>query len=152
VFISTTETAFPLLKQNTELATQYACINIPNKDIVRYRLTTYFVNFVHETFFRNKINHSNGHTMAQTASRRVLNVETRIHLHVVLWTKWQWDRRLSKFIPVSVLFHRGLSYWYITWGWTIGPLVAALQRRSPARSTWTSCRPAVSSHVMFKWV
>jgi hypothetical protein len=77
VSIITTGTAFPLQKQNTGLATHCACNNI-----VYYRFTTYFVNFVHETFLRNMIKHSNGHTMAQAVSRRVLNVETRIHLQV----------------------------------------------------------------------
>jgi hypothetical protein len=56
------------------------------------------------------------------------------------WTKWQWDGFISKFFgfPLSMPFHRRSPYSYIIWGgWTICPLVAAVQRRSliPSKST-----------------
>jgi hypothetical protein len=38
--------------------------------------------------------------------------------------------------PLSTSVHSVSPYSYITWGWTICPLVAAVQRRSLTPSTW----------------
>jgi hypothetical protein len=50
--------------------------------------------------------------------------------------KWHWGRVFSEFLgfPLSISFHRGSPYSYNlpSAGWTIGPLVAAVQRQSHA--------------------
>jgi hypothetical protein len=55
------------------------------------------------------------------------------------WTKWHWCRIPLQFfsLPLPLSFHRSSPYSYITWGWTIGSLMAAVQRHSLAPSTWT---------------
>jgi hypothetical protein len=41
--------------------------------------------------------------------------------------------------PLSISLHHGFPCLYIShWGWTIGPLVVAVQRHSLAPSTWSS--------------
>jgi hypothetical protein len=39
--------------------------------------------------------------------------------------------------PLSLSFHRGCPYSCITWGWTVGPVQAAVQRHNPSTLTWT---------------
>jgi hypothetical protein len=48
------------------------------------------------------------------------------------WAKWHWDR----FYPVSTI-PSWLSI-LMTWGWTVGPLVAVVQRHSLTASMWTT--------------
>jgi hypothetical protein len=56
------------------------------------------------------------------------------------WIKWHWDRFFSEFLGfiLSVSFHHGSTYSYITWGIKIGPLVATVQRHILTSSTRTS--------------
>jgi hypothetical protein len=41
-------------------------------------------------------------------------------------------------VPLSISLHRGLSYSYVIWGRTTGPLVAAIQRHSLTASKWAT--------------
>jgi hypothetical protein len=60
-----------------------------------------------------------------------------------VWTKQHWDR-----LSPSVSFHHGSPYSYNTWEWTIGLLVATVQRCSLTPSTWRWTNFAVSSSVL----
>jgi hypothetical protein len=46
------------------------------------------------------------------------------------WTKWHWDKFLSNFFgfPLSISFHRCSPKLISSGGWTICPVVAAVQR------------------------
>jgi hypothetical protein len=62
------------------------------------------------------------------------------YMRVLWWTKWRRDRFRSEFVGflLSISFHRGSSLSFISsGGWTIGPLLAAVQRHSVTPWTWT---------------
>jgi hypothetical protein len=40
--------------------------------------------------------------------------------------------------PLSISFRHGFPWSCVSWGWTTGPLVAAVQRHSLTPSTWTT--------------
>jgi hypothetical protein len=48
------------------------------------------------------------------------------------WRKWHWDSFSSEFFDfiLSISFHRGYTYSYITWGMNKGLLAAAIERIS----------------------
>jgi hypothetical protein len=59
--------------------------------------------------------------------------------------RWHWDRCFSEFFgfPLSVLFHHVPILMYHRVGWTLGPLMAVVQRQSypiDMNTTWTTYR------------
>jgi hypothetical protein len=54
----------------------------------------------------------------------------------------------SSSVPQSISFHRGYPYSYIIWGWTVGLLVAAVQRYTLTPSTWTWATPTDRKSVL----
>jgi hypothetical protein len=69
------------------------------------------------------------HYTVSTASDRAESVVDKLTLGQVFL-------RVLRF-PLSISFYRVSLRSYITWGWTKGSLVAAVQRHSPTQSTWT---------------
>jgi hypothetical protein len=56
------------------------------------------------------------------------------------WSKWQGYRFFLGVLRLllSIVFHRGSAYSYITWKMKIGQLGAAVHRHSHTPSTWTT--------------
>jgi hypothetical protein len=66
------------------------------------------------------------------------------------WIKWHWDRYISELwgFPWQCHYAVVLLTYIITWGWTIGKLVAAVQRHGLTSSTWTATiSTAMSFHL-----
>jgi hypothetical protein len=55
------------------------------------------------------------------------------------WISVRWQRAhwWTNHFPQPTSFHHGSPCSYITWGWTIDPFLAAVQRSSLTLSTWT---------------
>jgi hypothetical protein len=75
-----------------------------------------------------------GYTMAQAVSHRPLTAEARVPAHVSdLWsTNWHRDRFFFEFFRFPMQYHStvALHTHISSVGWTIGPLVIAVQRQS----------------------
>jgi hypothetical protein len=75
---------------------------------------------------------------------RILIAESRVRARVTLYgVCGRQSGTGTSFLRVfrfslSISFHHGTPYWYITWGWTIGLLAAAVQRHRLIPSTWTT--------------
>jgi hypothetical protein len=74
--------------------------------------------------------------MAQAVSRRHLTAEARIRAPISPYGICGGQSGTGTGFTLSMSFHRRSPYSYINWGWTIGPLVAAVQRHG-FTPTWT---------------
>jgi hypothetical protein len=95
------------------------------------------------TILQTKVQ-TEGRAKAQAVSCRSHTSDIRVSrsgqfLRDLWWTKWHWDRVFSEFFVVPCQYHSTVAlHTHVSFlDWTIGLLVAAVQRHSLTPSTWT---------------